>query len=64
LLFKGVDGGPTANNLNIVYIDWYDKAVCRGKRQVLGCKDAVIGLKFLEAKAYKEVVNNFILYIR
>ncbi len=25
---------------------------------------SVIGLKLLEAKAYKEIINNFILYIR
>jgi hypothetical protein len=31
---------------------------------VLGYKNAVVGLKLLEAKAYKEVINNFILYIR
>ena len=63
LLFKRVDGGSIINNLNIIYIDWYDKAVYRGKRGVLGYKNAVVGLKLLKAKAYKEVINNFILYI-
>ena len=64
LLFKGVDGGFTANNLNIIYINWYDKAVYRSKRQVLSYKNTVVSLKLLEAKAYKKVINNFILYIR
>jgi hypothetical protein len=64
LLFKGVDGGFTANNLNIIYINWYNKAIRRGKRRVLNYKNAIVGLKLLKAKAYKEVVNNFILYTR
>ena len=64
LLFKRVNGGFAVNNLNIIYIDWYDEAVRRGKRGVLGHKNAVVGLKLLKAKAYKEVINNFILYIR
>ena len=64
MLFKGVDGGFTADNLDIIYINWYDEAVCRGKRRVLSYKNAVISLKLLEAKAYKKVINNFILYIR
>ena len=64
LLFKGVDSGSAINNLNIIYINWYNKAVYRGKRRVLGYKNAVVSLKLLKAKAYKEVVNNFILYIK
>ena len=64
LLFKGVDGGFTINNLNIIYINWYNKAIYRGKRQVLSYKNAIVSLKLLEAKAYKKVINNFILYIR
>ena len=64
LLFKRVNGGFAANDFNIIYIDWYNKAVYRGKRGVLGYKNTVVGLKFLKIKAYKEVVNNFILYIR
>ena len=28
LLFKGVNGGSAANNLNIIYINWYNEAVC------------------------------------
>ena len=64
MLFKGVNGGSTTNNLNIIYINWYDKAVYKSKRRVLSYKNAVIGLKLLEAKAYKKVVNNFILYIK
>ncbi len=64
LLFKGVNSGFTVNNLNIVYIDWYNKAVYWGKRRVLGYKNAIVGLKLLKAKAYKEIINNFILYIR
>ena len=32
LLFKGVNGGSTINNLNIIYINWYNEAVYRGKR--------------------------------
>ena len=62
--FNGVNGGPTADNLNVVYVDWYNKAVRRYKRRVLSYKNAIVGLKLLEAKAYKEVVNNFIPYIR
>ena len=64
LLFKGVNGGFTVNNLNIIYINWYDKAVYRNKRQVFNYKNTIVGLKLLKAKAYKEVINNFILYIR
>ena len=64
LLFKRVDGSFTANNFNIVYINWYNEAVYRGKRQVFNYKNTIVGLKFLKAKAYKEVVNNFILYIK
>ena len=64
LLFKGINGGSTVNNLNIIYINWYDKAVYRGKRRVFNYKNTIVGLKLLKAKAYKEVVNNFILYIR
>jgi hypothetical protein len=64
LLFKRVNSSFTADNLNIIYINWYDKAIYRGKRQILSYKNTIVGLKFLEAKAYKEVINNFILYIR
>ena len=64
LLFKGVNGGSITNNLNIIYINWYDKAIYRGKRRILSYKNAIVGLKLLKAKAYKEVINNFILYIR
>jgi hypothetical protein len=64
LLFKGVNSSSTANNLNIIYINWYNEAICRSKRWILSYKNAVVGLKLLKAKAYKEVVNNFILYIR
>ena len=64
LLFKRVNGGFTVNDFNIIYIDWYNKAVYRGKRGVLSYKNAIVGLKLLEAKAYEEVINNFILYIR
>jgi hypothetical protein len=64
LLFKGVNGGSTADNLDIIYINWYNEAVCRGKRQILSYKNAVVGLELLKAKAYKEVINNFILYIK
>jgi hypothetical protein len=64
LLFKGVNGGSTANNLNIIYINWYNKAIYRGKRWVLSCKNAIVGLELLKVKAYKEVINDFILYIR
>jgi hypothetical protein len=64
LLFKGVNGSSAADNLNIIYINWYDEAIYRSKRRVLSYKNAVVGLKLLKAKAYKEVVNNFILYIR
>jgi hypothetical protein len=64
LLFKRVNSGFAINNLNIIYIDWYNKAIYRGKRGVLSYKNTIVGLKLLEAKAYKEVVNNFILYIR
>ena len=64
LLFKRVNGGSAVNNLNIIYIDWYDKAVYKSKRGVLSHKNTVVSLKLLKAKAYKEVINNFILYIR
>ena len=64
LLFKRVDGGSTADNFNIIYINWYNEAVYRGKRWVLSYKNAIVSLKLLKAKAYKEVINNFILYIR
>ena len=64
LLFKGVNSGFAADNLDIIYINWYNEAICRSKRQVLSHKNAVVGLKLLEAKAYKEVVNNFILYTK
>jgi hypothetical protein len=64
LLFKGVDSGFTANNFNIIYINWYDEAVYRSKRQILSYKNAIVGLELLEAKAYKKVINDFILYIR
>jgi hypothetical protein len=64
LLFKGVNDGFTADNLDIIYINWYNKAVYRSERWVLSYKNAIIGLEFLEVKAYKEVINNFILYIR
>ena len=64
LLFKGVNGGFTTDNLNIIYINWYNKAVYRDKRRVLGYKNAIVSLKLLKVKAYKEVINNFILYIR
>ena len=64
LLFKRVDGGSITNNLNIIYINWYDEAVYGGKRGVLSYKNTIISLKLLKAKAYKKVINNFILYIR
>ena len=64
MLFKGVNSGFTVNNLDIIYINWYNKAVYRDKRRVLGYKNAVVSLKLLKVKAYKEVINNFILYIR
>ena len=64
MLFKGVDGGFTANNLDIIYINWYNEAIYKNKKQILSYKNAVVSLKLLKAKAYKEVVNNFILYIR
>ena len=64
LLFKGVNNGFTANNFNIIYINWYNKAIYRGKRRVLSYKNTVVSLKLLKVKAYKEVMNNFILYIR
>ena len=64
MLFKRVNGSSTANNLNIIYIDWYDKAIYKNKKGVLNYKNAIISLKLLEVKAYKKVVNNFILYIR
>ena len=64
LLFKGVNGGSATDDLDIIYINWYNEAVCRSKRWVLNYKNAVVGLKLLEAKAYKEVVNNFIPYIK
>ena len=64
LLFKGVNSGFIADNLNIIYINWYNEAIYRGKRQVLSYKNTIVGLKLLKAKAYKEVINNFILYTR
>ena len=64
MLFKGVNSGSTTNNLNIIYINWYNKAIYKNKRQVFSYKNTIINLKLLEVKAYKEVINNFILYIR
>ena len=64
LLFKGVNGGSTTNNLNIIYINWYDEAVYKSKRGVFSYKNTIVSLKLLKAKAYKKVVNNFILYIK
>ena len=64
LLFKGVNSSSITDNLNIIYINWYNKAVYRGKRWVLSYKNAIVGLKLLKVKAYKEVINNFILYIK
>ena len=64
MLFKGVNGSFTANNLDIIYINWYNKAVYRNKWQIFSYKNAVVGLKLLKTKAYKEVINNFIPYIR
>ena len=64
MLFKRVNSGSAVNNLNIIYIHWYDKAVYRNKRGVLSYKNTIVGLKLLKVKAYKEVVNNFILYIK
>ena len=64
LLFKGDNGGFTINNFDIIYINWYNKAVYKNKRRVLSYKNTIVSLKLLKAKAYEEVVNNFILYIR
>jgi hypothetical protein len=64
LLFKGVNSGSTTNNLDIIYINWYNEAIRRSKRQILNYKNAVVSLKLLKAKAYKKVINNFILYMR
>ena len=64
LLFKGVNGGSAVNNLDIIYINWYDKAIYKNKRQILSYKNTIVSLKFLKVKTYKEVINNFILYIR
>ena len=64
MLFKRVNGSFTVNNLNIIYINWYDEAVYGGKRGVLSYKNTIISLKLLKAKAYKKVINNFILYIK
>jgi hypothetical protein len=64
LLFKGVDSSSAADDLDIIYINWYNKAVYRSKRRVFSYKNAIVGLKLLKAKAYKEVINNFILYTR
>ena len=64
MLFKRVDGGSIANNLNIIYIDWYDKAIYKNKREILSYKNTIVSLKLLKAKTYKEVINNFILYIK
>ena len=63
MLFKGVNSSSTINNLNIIYINWYNEAVYRSKRQILSYKNAIVGSKLLKVKAYKEVINNFILYI-
>ena len=64
MLFKRIDGGSVVNNLNIIYIDWYNKAVYKNKRGVFGYKNTIVSLKLLKTKAYKEIINNFILYIR
>ena len=64
MLFKRVNSGFTVNNLNIIYIDWYNKAIYKNKRGVLSYKNAIVNLKLLKAKAYKEVINNFIPYIK
>jgi hypothetical protein len=64
LLFKRVDSSFTANNLNIIYINWYNKAVYRSKRRVFSYKNTIVSLELLKAKAYKEVINDFILYTR
>ena len=64
MLFKRVNSGFTVNNFDIIYIDWYNEAVYRGKKGVFSYKNTVVSLKLLKAKAYKEVVNNFILYTK
>ena len=64
MLFKEVNGGSTINNLNIIYINWYDEAIYKSKRRVLSYKNTIVGLKLLKAKAYKEVINNFIPHAR
>ena len=64
LLFKRVNSSSIINNLNIIYIDWYDEAIYKGKRGILNYKNAIVSLKLLKTKAYKKVINNFILYIR
>jgi hypothetical protein len=64
LLFKRVNSSSTADNLNIIYINWYNKVVYKDKRRVLSYKNTIVSLKLLKAKAYKEVINNFILYIK
>jgi hypothetical protein len=64
LLFKRINGSFAADNLNIIYINWYNEAVYRDKRRVFNCKNAIVGLELLKAKAYKKVINNFILYIK
>ena len=48
LLFKGVNGSSATNNLNIIYINWYNKAVYRNKRRVLGYKNTIVSLKLLK----------------
>ena len=64
LLFRKINNGFVINNFDIIYIDWYNKAIYKNKRGVFGYKNAVVGLKFLKAKVYKEVINNFILYTK
>ena len=64
MLFKGVNSGSITNNLNIIYVNWYNKTVYKNKRRVLNYKNIIVSLKLLKAKAYKEVINNFILYIK
>ena len=64
MLFKRVNSGSAADNLNIIYIDWYNKAIYRSKRGVLSHKNTIVSLKLLKIKAYKKVINNFILYIK
>ena len=54
LLFKRINNNFTVNNLDIIYINWYNKAIYRGKRGVFNYKNTIVGLKFLKAKAYKK----------